>query len=190
MKSLFFLVSGMEQYADNYGYHEHFFETHGAFLSALIIALIVAVGFAAIYYFGLCMSHKTIKCATIPVWLVGLILTGLVSFLIAGFVLIGQDNPDGTSKLTYNYSFYRDLDDYYIELSENAPDAEKIAMNGEKNDIIFALEEGNDVTLMFGLNTALWSVLAFYIFSLLMKGFSTNGMAIPHLWPHGRKGRK
>lgn len=190
MKSLFFLVGGMEQYADNYGYHEHFFETHGAFLSAFIIAAVVAVIFAAIYYFGLCMSHKTISCATMPVWAVALILSGVVSFLIAGQILIGHDNPDGTSKITYDHSFYKDLDDYYIELAEEAPDAEKETMNGEKNDIIAALEDGEDVALMFNLNTGLWSLLAFYLISLLMKGFSTNGMAIPHLWPHGRKERK
>ena len=190
MKSLFFLVSGMEQYADNYDYHLHFFETQGAFMSALIIAVVVALIFAAIYYFGLCMSHKTISCATIPVWAVAFVLSGAISFLIAGQVLIGHDNPEGTSKITYDHSFYKDLDDYYIELAEDAPDAEKAAMNAEKNDIITALEEGEDVALMFNLNTGLWSLLAFYVFSLLLKGFSTNGMAIPHLWPHGRKNRK
>ena len=60
-------------------------------------------------------------------------------------------------------------------------------MNNAKNEIIEQLNQGDDVAMNLGLNTAIWSGVFFYILSILIKGFSVNGQAIPHLWPHGRK---
>lgn len=187
MKSIFFLVSGMEQYADAYDYHMNFFETHGAFSTAFIIAAIVALLLAAIYYFGFCMSRKTIGMANVPVWIVCLLLTGVLTFTTTSLVLIGSDSEDGDeTALTYQHSFYRNMEDYYIEISEDAPATEQEQMMNEKNDIVDRLNMGEDVALMFNINSTIYAIIFFYIFSLLMKGFTTNGLAIPHLWPHGR----
>lgn len=190
MKSIFFLVSSMPQYGDEYGYHAHFFEGSG-FMTAFIIAMVVAVVCAAIYYFGLCMKVKTISAATLPVWLVGLALSALIPFFLADQILIGHnigdDNEADETAITYAHSFYRDLEYYYIDISEDAPVSEQEQMMSVKDEIVENLNQGDDVALMFSLNTLIWSVIAYYLFSLLMKGFSINGLAIPHLWPHGRK---
>ena len=168
MEILFKLVSSAEAYADDYGFHIHFFEETGGFTTALIIAFAVAAVCAVIYYFGLCMSHKTINAATLPVWIV-----------------IGSE-PEEDSEITAN-NFYADLESYYIDLSEGAPKTEAEEMNRVKNEIIENLNQGDDVALMLGLNTAIWSIIFFYILSVALKGFTTTGVAIPHLPPHSRK---
>ncbi|MBP5547868.1 MAG: hypothetical protein J6X58_03115 [Bacteroidales bacterium] len=185
MKSIFFLVGGMEQYADDYGFHENFFETSGGFTTALIIAAAFAVICAIIYYFGLCMSRKTIKCATLPVWITILVLSGALTFVTTNTILIGSDDEEGSeTSLTYAHSFYRNLEDYYIEISEEAPETEQEAMMECKNQIVEQLNQGEDVALMFNLNAAIYALIFFYIVSLIIKGISVNGRAIPHLWPH------
>lgn len=188
MKSFFFLVGGMDQYADDYGYHEHFFETIGGFGTALIIAAVFAVVCAAIYYFTLCMSKNTIKCATLPIWIIALVVSGALTFATTSLVLIGNDNEEGDeAALTYAHSFYRDLEDYYIEISEEAPEPEQAMMMKAKNQIIEQLNQSEDVALRFNLNATIYALLFFYIASIIMKGFSVNGIAIPLLWPNGRK---
>lgn len=185
MEILFKLVSSAEAYADDYGFHVHFFEEAGGFTTALIIALAVAAICAVIYYFGLCMSHKTINAATLPVWIVFLLLTAGISFVVSDQVVIGNE-PDDDSEITAS-NFYADLESYYIDLSDGAPKTEAEEMNKVKNEIIENLNQGDDVNLMLGLNTAIWAVLFFYILSVALKGFTTTGVAIPHLPPHSRK---
>lgn len=188
MAKLFFLVSTATAYADDYGYHDHFFMGSG-FTNALIIAIIFAVLATVIFYFGLCMSHKTISAATLPVWLVALVAAGVLSFVVTDLILIGSNPEEGADEesIGYKHSFYNDMEDYYIELQEGAPATEKKAMLQAKNDIMLNLDQGDDVALRFGLNTAIISIMLFYLFSILFKGFTVNGGAIPHLWPHGRK---
>lgn len=185
MEILFKLVSSLEAYADDYGFHAHFFEEAGGFSTAFIIAIAVAAVCAIIYYFGLCMSEKTIATATLPVWIVFLVLAGGVSFFASDIVVIGSE-ADEESEITAN-NFYADLESNYIDLADGAPKTEAEEMNRAKNDIIENLNQGDDVAFMLGLNTAFWSVLFFYILSVVLKGFTVNGLAIPHLWPHGRK---
>lgn len=185
MEILFKLVSSMEEYADAYGYHAHFFEEAGGFTTALLIALGVAAVCAAIYYFGFCMSHKTVNAATLPVWIVFLVLAGGISFLGSDVVVIGSE-PEEDSEITAN-NFYADLESYYLEISDGAPKTEAEEMNKAKNEIIEMLNQGDDVGLMLGLNTALWSLIFFYVFSVVLKGFTSTGVAIPHLAPHSRK---
>lgn len=190
MEILFKLVSSMEEYADDYGYHAHFFEEAGGFTTALLIALGVAAVCAAIYYFGFCMSHKTVNAATLPVWIVFLVLAGGISFLGSDVVVVGSSS-DGDSESVFD-GFYADLDSYYLELvnpdgGQAPPKMQQEEMNREKNNIINHLDQGDDVGLMLCLNTALWSLIFFYIFSVILKGFTTTGVAIPHLAPHSRK---
>lgn len=190
MKSIFFLVGGMEQYADEYGYHENFFETSGGFTTALIIAAAFAVICAIIYYLGLCNSRKTSSCANLPVWLIALLLSGALTFVTTNTILIGSDDEEGSeTSLTYAHSFYRNLEDYYIEISVDAPETEQEAMMECKNNIVEQLNQGEDVALMFNLNSTIYALLIFYILSIILKGFTSQGMAIPHLWPHGRKNK-
>lgn len=184
METMFFLVSQAEQYLDAYGYHEHFFLTSGGFATALGIAAGVALLMALIFYFGLCMSHKTIGAAILPTWGVFLLAAGAVSFVVTNSVLIGSNDPDAAN---YESSFYYDMEEYYLEIQEGVPATEKDAMNKAKNEIIEYLNQGDDVANKFNLNTAIWSMFFFYVFSIVIKGFSVNGVAIPHLKPHGLK---
>ena len=185
MEILFKFVSSAGVYADEYGYHAHFFEESGGFAIALAIAGGAALICALVFYFGLCTSLKTIRSASLPVWIVFLILSAGVSFVAADQVLIGSEPEDDSEVVSSN--FYADMEDYYLEMADEAPTSEQEKMNKAKNEIIEQLNQGDDVAMMLGLNTAIWSGVFFYILSILLKGFSVNGVAIPHLWPHGRK---
>lgn len=185
MEILFKLVSSAEAYADDYGFHSHFFEESGGFTTALIIAIAVAAVCAVIYYFGLSMSHKTINAATLPVWIVFLLLSAGISFVASEQIVIGSETEEDSDLTASN--FYADLESYCIDLCDGAPKTEAEEINRAKNEIIENLNQGDDVALMLGLNTAIWSLIFFYLLSIVFKGFSVNGGAIPHLWPHGRK---
>jgi len=185
MEILFKLVSSAEAYADEYGFHAHFFESAGGFTTAFLITLAVAAVCCIIYYFGLCMSNKTIQAATLPVWIVFLLLSAGISFVATDMIVIGSEVEEDSEATSSN--FYADLDSYYIDLASDAPKTEAEAMNEAKNDIIQALDQGDDVALMLGLNSAILAVVFFYILSIILKGFTTTGVAIPHLKPHSRK---
>lgn len=184
MEILFKLVSSAEAYADSYGYHVHFFEESGGFTTAFIIAIVVAAVCAAIFYFGLCMSHKTIKMASLPVWCLFLVLSLGATYIVTDQVVIGTDSEDAEASAS---NFYGDMEDYYLEIQQGAPQTEQEAMNQEKNDIIENLNQGEDVGLMLGLNTIIWNLVFFLFISIIIKGFTTNGGHVPCLWPHGRK---
>lgn len=202
MKNVFFLVSGMSQYKDSFGYHANFFETNGAFAIALIAALIMAVVCAAIFYYGFCMSSKTFKVATLPTWIVTLIVAGACTFLFTSQALIGHDGGslsddedmeevdasevdegNASSKI---HNFYVDMENYFnIKSQEEDITEEEInELMEEKENIKEALNQGEDVALMFNLNATIYALIFFYIISIIMKGFTVNGVCIPHKWPH------
>lgn len=185
MDILFKLVSSAAAYADDYSYHAHFFEEAGGFTTALIIAIVAAAVCAVIYYFGFCMSHKTINAATLPVWIVFLLISAGVSFVAADQVVIGSELEEDSEVAANN--FYADLESHYLDISIGAPTTEAEEMNAVKNDIIERLNQGDDVAFVLGLNTAIWALVFFYLLSIILKGFTTTGVAIPHLKPHSRK---
>ena len=177
----------MEAYADDYGYHVNFFEESGGFLTAFIIAIVVAALCAAIFYFGLCMSHKTIRMASLPVWCVFLLISVGVTFVAANQIVIGSESEDESEVVDSN--FYGNLENHYTEMANEpgVPQTEQEAMRNVKNAIIENLNQGEDVGVMLCLNTLVWNIFFFYIISVCIKGFSTGGAHVPHLWPHGRK---
>ena len=202
MKSIFFLVSGMSQYKDSFGYHANFFETNGAFTIAFVAALIIAFVCAAIFYFGFCMSGKTFKAATLPTWIITLIVACACTFLFTSQVLIGHDSSsfsddeeeveddvagidEGNANSIF-HNFYLDMENYYnIKSQEDDITEEEInELMDEKETIKEALNQGEDVALMFNLNATLFALIFFYIISIIMKGFTVNGVCIPHKWPH------
>lgn len=200
MKYFFFLVSGLEKYKDAYGYHDHFFQTSGGFLWAIGAAFVVALVCAIVFYFGLCNSRKTFKAATMPVWVVTLIITGVVTFLFTSQVLIGHgsgaigdDEEEEVDAAANNgasqgklHNFYVDMEQYYNQsaLNEDITSDELDDRLQVKEEIIENLNQGEDVAMLFNLNATLYALLFFYIISLILKGFTKHGIMLPHKWPH------
>ena len=54
----------------------------------------------------------------------------------------------------------------------------------EKTEISDNLDAGGDVRLPFDLGCVIYAILFFYITSILIKGMTRNGAAIPHKWPN------
>lgn len=190
-EQVFKFVSTHEAYPDDFEYHVNYFVTEGGFAFALGMAILVALAAAILFYFGLCMKRQTIHLASLPVWGVMLILVAAVSFLIADKVFIGQPLDDEKNiteeSLVYRYSFCKANDIYYGEIQEGADSTNQQSMMETKDQIEEQLAEGTDVALAYSLTTAFWAIFFFWLFSCFLKGFSVNGIAIPHLWPHNRK---
>lgn len=49
------------------------------------------------------------------------------------------------------------------------------------------LNNGKDVRYSYSIGCTIYALLFFYFFSILLKGFTYLGIAIPHPWPHKSK---
>lgn len=184
MEKIFFFVSNSKAWKETAKFHENFFLDHNAFLYGLIIAIVVALVMAAIFYFGCCNSKKSNAQANMGVWAGFLIVTGVLVFLAADFSLIGKSGTKNTKSVFYKYSFYNANEKYLVlKTRNNQNQLECQQYQQDKDKIETELNRGGDVRYSFSIGCAVYSLIFFYIFSLLMKGFTYQGVAIPHLWP-------
>ena len=175
---VYFFVTSSEKYGDDYDYHKHFFEG-GAFGTGLGIAAGIALLLVVIYYYVIARKHHS---SLFLEWCCLILVSGVLTFFATDSVLIGSDDE---SSATYDTSFYYDLENNYTEMTQDensVPATEMQEMNNAKNDIIEDLNQGEDVALAFNLSSAIWSMLFFYLFSLIAKVYhpGRNARDIPH----------
>ena len=182
MDKLFFWVN----LNDEYGFHTQFFVDEKAFLTWLIISLVIGVVVAAAYYFGCCNSKTSLSTANIPSWLIALALAAGLSFLVADFGIIGKANTVDDNSLFRRHSFYVSMEKYYnSEYASQIDDEQQLqAVLDEKTQISDDLDAGKDVRLPFDLGCAVYAILFFYITSICIKGMTRAGASIPHKWPN------
>lgn len=181
MDKLFFWVN----LEDDYGFHNQFFVEENAFITGLIVSLVIGVVVSAAYYFGCCNSKTSLSTANIPSWVIALCLAGGLSYLVADFAIIGKANTLDKDSMFRRYSFYVSMENYYGKYADQTDDVLQLQeVENEKKDISDNLDAGRDVRRKFDLGCGFYAILFFYITSILIKGMTRNGAAIPHKWPN------
>lgn len=182
MDKLFFWVN----LEDAYGFHNQFFVEENAFLTGLIVSLVIGVVVSAAYYFGCCNSKTSLSTANIPSWVIALCLAGGLSYLVADFAIIGKANTVDEDSMFRRNSFYVSMQKHYENAYASEIDDEQQLqpVMDEMTEISNNLDAGKDVRLPFDLGCVIYAILFFYITSICVKGMTSNGAAIPHKWPN------
>lgn len=192
MKFFYFLVSW--DAGNSAKLHKFFFEQGDGFLYGLLLAIISALVFALIYYFVLGRSVKTAKMGN---WWICGVLALVVTFCVSDFILIGQQPTKKEyakakgldSKPTYKYSFYRSMDKAVKPgkgtlIKSDMLQDEKEQLVKEKDKIATNLNKGKDVRYPYSINTTIWCAIFFFLFSMVLKGFSEAAKTKPIKWPY------
>lgn len=178
MDFIYFTVTGSKSWTPDY--HANFFITEGGFAWGVAGAVIIAVICAFIFYFGICNKKDSVKGASVTVWGVVLVISGLLGYFYADMILIGERNARDNNGLFRTHSFYKANEDYYIAKTKAgvSPDMAQ-QLVAKKEEIKTNLNKGKDVRFDFDLTTGLFTVLIYFIVSIIIKRYSRNGRAIP-----------
>lgn len=179
MDKLFFLVS----LADERQFHTNYFIEHGAFLYGLLLAAVIGVVVALVFYYGCCNSSKSMASATLTVWVGCMVAAGALTYLTANFVLIGK--PQAVQGPFYDHSFYKANEEYASAKAgeKNTNENEVQEYNQERDRIADELDKGDDARVPFSAHCAIYAMLAFFLCSLAVKGTTIHGTYIPVKWP-------
>ena len=185
MDKLFFFVTNSQAWKDTREFHENFFLAHSAFMYGFLVAIIVALVLALVFYFGCCNKRNDDSMANTGVWAGFLLVTGVFVFLVANFVFIGKSNVNDSQSMFYKQSFYKANTELVIEKTRGNQNEQQVTeYTTARSKIENDLNNGKDVRYSYSIGCCVYSLLFFYIFSLLIKGFTYLGSAIPHPWPH------
>lgn len=195
MKIFYFLVNW--DGANSAKLHEYFFVKGNGFLYGLLLAAVVALVVALVYYFVLGRSVKSAKMGNW--WICGIIALA-VTFCVSNFVFIGQEPTkkeyaEGKkleNKITYKYSFYRSMDRALKPskvpgetlIDKGVTKIEKEQLKAEQKKIAQNLNQGKDVRYPYAINTTIWCAIFFFLFSMLFKGMSQAAKTKPIKWPY------
>ena len=173
MDIFYFLVTSLEAYKDQYGFHSAYFADGSGFMIGLLLSLGIGVVMALCFYFGLC-NGKSAKPAIRANWWITLLLVMIITYFICEMVVIGAAGQPGTGF----YEFCQNYANNYV--AEHVGNNQTVqACLLEYNTIIENLNQGKDVALMFNLNSVIYSVLVFFLTSLGVKNLTKHGSQIP-----------
>lgn len=180
MDFIYFLVTSNKAWENYSKFHENFFNEENGFLMGFIGALVIALIFAAIFYFGFCNSKNTNKYATHWLWAIFLALGGVTAFFYSDLVVIGdaENAKKGRERvgLFYDYSFYRANNDY---MSNEVDHVNKVSYENAKNAIESDLDKGKGVRFDYNITTTVLALVWFFLISLIIKRFTIGGKCIP-----------
>lgn len=173
MHFFYFLVTSLEVYKDQYGFHSAYFADGSGFVTGFLLSLVIGVVLALCFYLGLC-NGKSAKRATRVFWVITLLLVMIITFVICWMFVIGAAGQPGTGF----YEFCQNYANNYV--AEHVGNNQTVqACLLEYNTIIENLKNGEDVECMFYLNSIIYSVLAFFLTSLGVKNLTKHGSQIP-----------
>ena len=166
-------------------FHENFFNAGGGFIHGLIAALVIGAIFACIFYFCCCNSKTSAKMATIGVWALFLAIAGVASYFYADMIVIGDSSAKDNKSIFRTYSFYKANDDFFINESKKPTSSPSYIseLTAKKTEIKSNLDKGGDVRQEYDFTTAAWSLVFFFITSIIIKRFTRNGKHVPFLKP-------
>ena len=172
--------NGVQDFAD---YYKAYFAETAICGTIFWIGVAIAAAFAALFYFGIC--NHSFKLAKRYLWFVVLAIVFCVTFFTSRSTIIGHDTGDGETSTGIFATAYKlesqqienggeDLD-YRGELSEIAlqfreqfkPKGENVGVSRDSLPIEMALANG------------IYSILVFFILSLLVRRRTIHGSAIP-----------
>lgn len=161
MNQIYFLVTAMETWQLDGRFLPNYFITNGGFVSALVIALVVALFAIAIFYGWIGTSVD--RLATVPVWIITMIIAGVVAFGVTQAVIIGSSNAQT--------GVFNDIVNYTNDLTKDEKDpnlaAQFLSQSQKlKEDLSSAT---CDVVLALNLENAVLSMFFFFLMSLCVK---------------------
>ena len=183
MEKVYFLVSSLEHYVDDaYGFHSTYFASEGAFVSAFVIAVVCAVLVAAIFYFGVCNFAN--RFSKHYVWSIALLVSGVLSVVMTDVKIVGSETVNG-DYTGFFQSIDRVRENASEEYAKNPEELEKVnkAATYLLDEALAGEDDEYEVVDMLYLSNCIYTLLFFLIFSILFKGFTKYGIAIPIAWP-------
>jgi len=181
MDKVYFFVSQLDEFTEGgWDFYSNYFLEEGGFLYSFLIALAVAVVMLIIFYGFIC--NKVFKLSKPIVWLVFLCLSlGITFFATSSFIIGNYEAEDSTG-------FYGSIETTYTNLSNKdnfqANPGDLKALIATKEDIIEKLgEKTSEVATSLCVGNSIFSLIWFLLFSVLFKGFTKYGIAVPFVWP-------
>lgn len=155
-------------YNDSLGFHHHYFVEHLGFVWGLVLAVVIALISAALFYFIGCNNFKFSKRVN---WWFCSVLVAVISFFACNAILIGKKGSDKT------FNFHGS-NEQLVRNNRKSPRAEnyrELKVKIEKD-----LKNHGDIWWGFNVSCAGATWLCFLGFSAWFKGYSKFGVKIPY----------
>ena len=174
MEFLYFLVKGTSTYGpenDPIRLLQNYFETEGAFTSAVIIALVIALVFLFVFYgvFGM----KIYKLANKKVYWITFAIVGLLTFCVTQFSVIGSHSSQT------GFFASAETGSYFSEYIEPLGDEDSQVALEQREDLEDKMDGLCDVVVALDLSNAVYAMLIFFVLSICVKGVTTHAKQIP-----------
>lgn len=162
MDQIYFLVTKMTtwQTVDTYRFLPHYFIDNGGFTSAFVVALVVALIGIAIFYGWIGTSVD--RLATVPVWLITMIVVGVVTFGVTQAVIIGSNAAQT--------GVFSDIVDFSAIQQQGLPSDLVPQFTANVQNLKERLDSVScDVVLALNIENAVLSMLLFFLISIGVK---------------------
>ncbi len=174
MKAIYFLVSSSSWYKENpLKVFTEYFEKQGGFTDAFLMAAIVAAVVCVLYYVICRFSFSWSKVGT---WLVALVLTGCISFAATGMQTGIHKGDRGALPHVLQEQVKK-------QKKAGLSDSQKSKINKDQAKLKREFAKPYFVSApvdMLCYSNVVYSMILFYIFSLVINGASRYGVYIPH----------
>lgn len=173
MDAIYFWVSSLDCFKDRFDFHAKYFIDGGAFLYGFLLSVGVGIVVAFAFYF-VCCNGKNAKPASVPNWLIALVLAVVAAYFLGDVLVMGSAGTPGSGFYAACNKF---ANDFVIANSGNMTATQECM--AEYNTIIQALQKGKDVALEFNLTNAFLAAIAYFATSMVVKNLTKHGTRIP-----------
>lgn len=173
MDIFYFLVTSLDAYKDQYGFHSAYFVEGPGFITGFILAIVIGAVTSLVFYFGFC-NGKSVKQATRINWVIMLLVAAVFTYFVSDILVIGSEGQPGTGFYAFCETF---CNNYTGEHYGNEQAVNACVL--EYKTIIENLKQGKDVAFMFNISNVIYSVLVFFLTSLGVKNLTKHGSQIP-----------
>lgn len=173
MNQLFQWCTSLSEKMAESRYYNDYFST-SILSTAFFWGVGIALVFALIFY--LIVGNVSFKLSKRWCWLLFLMFAGIFCAIASYDVMVGTYDGDPENST----GFFASIDSTKRDLLEGTfgEDRDKISL--EASNLVDSVREGNELIFAeISLMNALYSVVFFFIFSLLLKRFSIHAKAIP-----------
>jgi len=173
MNIIYFAVRQAEIYNEKLGVFKTYFEANDGFRSAFLLALGIAAVCAIIYYI---IARIKFSWPSLTTWLVTLVACGAISFFATG-IQTGIHAKDGRLPQT--------LQTVWSKKSQSLTEQQKQDSKAKKTKIENEFSKDKSYFSSSPVNRLCWtnvciSIVFFYLFSIIINGFSIAGANTPH----------
>ncbi|MBR4564097.1 MAG: hypothetical protein IKO26_06580 [Paludibacteraceae bacterium] len=178
-----------DQSSDLHDYFQHYFIDSSVCSRVFLVALLTSLILAVVYYFMCC--NISFAAARRYIWAIVLCVCFAITLLITPCVIIGHyDNAGLRDGQTHTFLFNdaKNILESKIGLADDEESVTEAIDNAEQYADLFRSEKPNALSMFFiqehtplqmSLVNGLYSILLFFIFSIIFKRFTIHGKAIP-----------